>query len=160
MSTTKTVVRVTTAIVIDNPDNEVPDFNKLSNAATVGFDLSNNEGDLTPDDSTQRVEGYSVTNISISAEPAVLNKVHEARMEERFPRASITDPRKFSELQAAALLDDVKDHIRHLPVVDIESLIGHLIRFAESNAIPDTRWKELQDYAATLRAELDENNPI
>lgn len=160
MSTMKTVVRLTTTVVINNPDNEAPDFNKLSNAATVGFDLSNNEGDLTPNDSTQQVEGYSVTNISISAEPAVLKLVQDARMEERFPRTSITDPRKFAELQAEALLDDVKSHIRHLPVVDIESLIGHLVRFAESNAIPDTRWKELHDYAATLRAETDANEPI
>lgn len=159
MSTTlKTVVRVTTAVIIDNPDNEVPDFNKISNAATIGFDLSKNEGDLTPDGSTQQVESYSVTNISIQAEPLVVKRAHEAQMEERFPRANITDPRKFSELQASALLEDVRDHVRHLPITDIESLIGHLIRFAEANAIPDTRWKELHDYAALLRAEADETD--
>lgn len=154
-----THVKITTDVVIKNPDQEMPDLNKLTKAALIGFELSSAEGDLTPNASTQIVESYSVINVAMQADAAVIQKVHEAQMEERFPRAAITDLRKFSELQASALLDDINEHVRHLPLPDIESLVAHLIRFSEANAVPLTRWRELYDYAATIQAETGAETP-
>lgn len=154
-----THVKITTDVIIRNPDQEMPDLNKLGRAALIGFELSSNEGDLTPDDSTQQVESYSVINIALQADAAVVKKVHESQMEERFPRASITDPRKFAELQVQALVADIDQFVRFLPVESLNILSGHLTRFMEEHGVRNDTYRELHDYAATIQAEPGAETP-